>query len=288
MFAIFTDTSANLSDELCRTNGLRVIPFHYVVDGVVYPREKAAQPYLSGHEFYEAMRRGANVTTSMINTAAFYDAFEERLSAGEDVLYIGMSSGISGSYNAALMAADMLREKYPQGKLFTVDTRAASLGEGLVVLHAVRLRDQGTDVETAAAQVQALTDTVVQYFTVDDLNYLRKGGRISGVKATVGRLLNIKPVLKGNEEGKIVQYRVVRGHRAALEVLVQKYEELAADKAAPVAIADADCPEDTEYLISRLRGLGFTGGLITACYEPVTGSHVGPGTVALFFFGVHR
>lgn len=288
MFDIFTDTSANLSEELCGSFDLRVIPFHYIVDGTVYPREKAQNPCLSGQEFYDAMRKGAIVSTSMINTAAYFDAFEVSLSAGRDVIYIGMSSGISGSYNASFMAADMLREKYPERKITTIDTRAASLGEGLVVLYAARLRDEGKDFEQVAEMSQALTDSIVQCFTVDDLIYLHRGGRISGAKAVVGRLLNIKAVLKGDEEGKIVQYRVVRGHRAALDALVQTYAELVLDKSKPVAIADADCPEDTEYLISKLRGLGFTGQLYTACYEPVTGSHVGPGTVALFFCGIHR
>lgn len=288
MFDIFTDTSANLTDALCETNHLHVVPFHYIVDGIVYPSEKAQQPDLSGHEFYEAMRKGANVTTSMINTSAYFDAFEKSLSAGNDVIYIGMSSGISGAYSASYLAADMLREKYPERKISTIDTRAASLGEGLVVLYATRLRDEGKSYDEVVEQSLALADSIVQYFTVDDLSYLRRGGRISGAKAVFGKLLNIKPVLKGDNEGRIVQYRVVRGHRAALDVLVEKYAELVLDKSQPVAIADADCPEDTEYLISRLRGLGFTGQLYTACYEPVTGSHVGPGTVALFFCGVHR
>ncbi|MGN1001647.1 MAG: DegV family protein [Oscillospiraceae bacterium] len=287
MFDIFTDTSANLSDALCRDHALRVVPFHYIVDGTVYPRETEV-PYLSGHEFYEAMRQGANVSTSMINTAAYYDAFEQSLSQGRDLLYVGMSSGISGSYGASVIAADMLREKYPEREIRTIDTRAASLGEGLVVLYAARLRDEGRDCQATAEECQALTDSIVQVFTVDDLAYLRRGGRVSGAKAVVGKLLNIKPVLRGDDEGKIVQYRCVRGHQAALDVLVQKYEELVMDKSLPVAIADADCAQDTEYLITRLRGLGFTGRLYTACYEPVTGSHVGPGTVALFFCGAHR
>jgi DegV family protein with EDD domain len=216
------------------------------------------------------------------------DAFRPALEAGEDVLYVGMSSGISGTHHAASLAAEELRAQFPERAVLTVDTRAASLGEGLPVLFAAEQRESGAELAVAAKLTRRFSDMICQYFTVSDLQYLVKGGRISRLSAKIGGMLNIKPVLKGNESGEIVLHAKERGMRRALAALAGQYDVLAADKTARIGIAHADAPEDAEQLLALLREKGFAGEAMTVCYEPVTGAHVGPGAVALFFPGVHR
>ncbi|HBD87059.1 MAG TPA: fatty acid-binding protein DegV [Clostridiales bacterium] len=287
MYRIYTDSSANLPEDLIRKYDLGVIPFHYTIDGVEHPAYGDGGGF-DGRTFYDAMRNGADVYTSMINTDAFCSAFEKSLSAGVDVLYIGMSSGISGAYHASLIAERELREKYPERKMAMIDTRAASLGEGLPVLHAARLKKAGASFEEAADGARGNSALICQYFTVEDLIYLKKGGRISGAAAFVGNILQIKPILKGDENGKIVLHRKERGRKRALETLAEKYRALVSDHNLPAGIAHADNEADAESLAGRLRELGLKGEILTVCYEPVTGSHVGPGTIALFFYGIHR
>jgi DegV family protein with EDD domain len=268
--------------------GLQVIPLHYTVNGKAYPLTDDGVQAFDGKLYYDAMRKGETVKTSMINTSAFSTAFSKSLSAGMDVLYIGMSSGISGSHHAAVIAAAELREQYPDRKIATIDTRAASLGEGLPVLFAARLKEAGASFDEAARKAEQNSALICQYFTVEDLMYLKKGGRISGAAAIVGNILQLKPILKGDEEGKIVLCHKERGRKRALESLVSKYQDLAADKTTPVGIAHADSDEAAGYLARRIQESGHSGEMLIECYEPVTGSHVGPGTIALFFYGVHR
>jgi DegV family protein with EDD domain len=288
MYRIYTDTSANLTPELYRQYGLIIVPFHYTVDGSEHPSAAEDPLVFEGEAFYDAMRKGAEVQTSMVNVGAFCDAFEESLSAGTDVIYIGMSSGISGAYQSSVIAAEELRERYPERKIAVIDTHAASLGEGLPLLFAAKLRDAGASFEEVVSRTLENSASICQYFTVEDLMYLKKGGRISGAAAVVGNILHIKPILRGDEAGRIVLHRRERGRKKALEALAHKYRELVSDMSAPAGIAHADSPEDAESLARSLREIGHTGEMLIVCYEPVTGSHVGPGTVALFFYGVHR
>lgn len=287
MYRIFTDTSANLPAELYRQYDLTVVPFHYTMNGREYPNAEDGAEF-DGKSFYDAMRKGAEVQTSMINVCAFSDAFEENLSAGIDVVYIGMSSGISGANRSSVVAAEDMRERYPDRKIAVIDTRAASLGEGLPVLFAAKLKNAGASFEEVVSRTEENSASICQYFTVEDLVYLKKGGRISGAAAVVGNILHIKPILRGDEAGRIVLHRRERGRKKALEVLAHKYRELVSDVNAPAGIAHADCAEDAENLARGLREAGHKGEILITCYEPVTGAHVGPGTVALFFYGVHR
>lgn len=286
MIQLFTDTSANLPLSLIRQHGIIVVPFSYTIDGVPIPYSEETD--FDGKGFYDAMRRGAAVQTSLINTGAFLDAFSAVLQQGNDVLYIGMSGGISGTANSAAAAAKLLREKFPDRKIAAVDTFAASLGEGILVLKCAEMIANGCRFDEIEQHVLEARNTLCQYFTVDDLVYLKRGGRITGAAALVGTVLQIKPILQGNEIGQIVPCGKVRGSKRALEDLAHRYDQLAKDKNGDIAIAHADNPEGTAKLLDLLRKKGFRGNCLTVCYEPVTGAHVGPGTIALFFPGIHK
>lgn len=277
-----TDTSANLPSDLLEQNQIQVIPFLYFVNG-------AANTCLDtqgfdGKTFYNAMREGAEVTTSQINPQHYLDAMRPILQRGEDILFVGMSSGISGSFHCAELAAEELEEEFPERKIRLVDTLGASLGEGLLVLKAFRDKVLGLSLDEIYEKLMNLRHRLCNIFTVDDLKYLRKGGRLSNLSFIVGTLLHIKPLLKGNEEGKIVAFAKIRGRKKALEELAARYDEYVVNaENQTIGIAHADCLEDAEQLVRLLRRNHPPKDVLMVGYEPVTGSHVGPGTLALFF-----
>lgn len=284
MTQLFTDTSANLPVEIIDEYGIEVVPFSYTIDGVEYIPERE----FDGKAFYAAMRAGSEVKTSMVNAGTFIERFKEALDAGRDVLYIGMSGGISGTANAALMAKQELDEEYPDRKIIVIDTLGASLGEGLFVIKAAEQLRDGIALDAIEEDIRAQVPHMCQSFTVDDLKYLKKTGRVSGAAAIIGNVLSIHPILIGDYEGKIVVKSKVRGMKRTLDALAERYAELVLNKAETIGIAHADNEEGKAYLVQRLRDKGLTGKCLSVCYEPVTGSHVGPGTVALFFFGTDR
>ena len=286
MIKLFTDTSANLPVSIIREYGIEVVPFSYTVNGKEVPY--SADTDFNGRAFYEAMRAGAEVKTSMINVSDFMAAFEQWIAKGDAVIYVGMSGGISGTANSAKLAAEELLEKYPAAKIAAIDTYAASLGEGFLVIETAKMIERGDPFLKIVKKIELLRKNMCQFFTVDDLAYLRKGGRISGAAAVVGTVLNIKPILRGDENGKIVLCGKIRGFNKSMEALANKYDELVFDKTADVGIAHADNPEGAQRLEDILRAKGFSGELLKVVYEPVTGSHVGPGTIALFFMGEHK
>ena len=286
MIKLFTDTSANLPVSIIREYGIEVVPFSYTVNGKEVPY--SAETDFNGRAFYEAMRAGAEVKTSMINVSDFMAAFEQWIAKGDAVIYVGMSGGISGTANSAKLAAEELLEKYPAAKIAAIDTYAASLGEGFLVIETAKMIERGDPFLKIVKKIELLRKNMCQFFTVDDLAYLRKGGRISGAAAVVGTILNIKPILRGDENGKIVLCGKIRGFNKSMEALANKYDELVFDKTADVGIAHADNPEGAQRLEDILRAKGFSGELLKVVYEPVTGSHVGPGTIALFFMGEHK
>lgn len=286
MIKLFTDTSANLPVSIIREYGIEVVPFSYTVNGKEVPY--SADTDFNGRAFYEAMRAGAEVKTSMINVSDFIAAFEQWIAKGDAVIYVGMSGGISGTANSAKLAAEELLEKYPAAKIAAIDTYAASLGEGFLVIETAKMIERGDPFLKIVKKIELLRKNMCQFFTVDDLAYLRKGGRISGAAAVVGTVLNIKPILRGDENGKIVLCGKIRGFNKSMEALANKYDELVFDKTADVGIAHADNPEGAQRLEDILRAKGFSGELLKVVYEPVTGSHVGPGTIALFFMGEHK
>ena len=282
MFQIITDTSANLPSELAAEKDLTVIPFPYFVNGARHTCLDTEG--FDGKTFYGAMREGAEVTTSQINPQNYIDVMRPVLQKGLDILFVGMSSGISGAYHSAELAAEELRAEFPERKIRLVDTIGASLGEGLLVLRAVRDKLAGLSLDAIYEKLMDLRHRLCNIFTVDDLKYLRKGGRLSNLSFIVGTLLQIKPLLKGNEEGKIVAFAKLRGRKKALEELAKRYDEYVVNaEEQTIGIAHADCPEDAAYLIELLRRNHPPKEILTVGYEPVTGSHVGPGTLALFF-----
>lgn len=286
MIKLFTDTSANLPVSITKEYGIEVVPFSYTVNGKEVPY--SAETDFNGKAFYEAMRAGAEIKTSMINVSDFIAAFEQWIAKGDAVIYVGMSGGISGTAHSAKLAAEELLEKYPAAKIAAIDTYAASLGEGFLVIETAKMIERGDPFLKIVKKIELLRKNMCQFFTVDDLAYLRKGGRISGAAAVVGTVLNIKPILRGDENGKIVLCGKIRGFNKSMEALANKYDELVFDKTADVGIAHADNPEGAQRLEDILRAKGFSGELLKVVYEPVTGSHVGPGTIALFFMGEHK
>ena len=280
MIRVMTDNAANLPTELRTQYGITELCLTYTIDGE--PVDTSA-PF-DGHTFYEAMRRGAEIKTSMITPAAAREAMEPVLAAGDDVLYIGLSGGVSGTCWGVGVVAQELREQFPQRDIRVLDTRGASLGEGLIVLEAAEMAQKGADMDTIAARVQTLSGKMRQHFMVDDLKFLRKGGRLSGAAALAGTLLQIKPILQGDPEGKIVVLCKERGRKKATDKLVQLYQAMVEDKAAPVGISHAAAPADALHLATALRQAGCTGQILSVCHEPVTGAHVGPGMLAVYFY----
>ncbi len=284
MFQILTDTSANLDTAVLQQRNIHVIPFHFYVDGQSHFCENTAK--FDGKAFYDAIRAGARSTTSQISPQAYIDEMTPMLAAGDDVLFVSMSSGISGSFASSQVAAQHLSAEFPQRKIRLVDTRGASLGEGLLALRAADMRDAGADIDETADAVFALHRNMCQIFTVEDLKYLRASGRVSGAAALVGSILQIKPLLKGDDEGKIVCFSKLRGRKRSIQAMAERYDELVKDvQAQMVGIAHADCPEDAEMLATLLQRNHPPREIMTVVYEPVTGSHVGPGALALFFLG---
>ena len=257
---VFTDTAANLPPEVLEKYHIRTLPLTYRVDGELPEGE------FDGPAYYDAIRGGAEVKTAMVNPQDTAEGMEPVLAAGDDLLYIGISGGISGTCWSVGLAADELMAKYPGRQLRVIDSRGASLGELVECVRSMRSRMQ-------------------QFFVVDDLKYLHKGGRISGGAKMAGTILNIKPILQGDEEGKIILRSKVRGKNRAIEELANLYAQFCNDPTQTIGLAHADCPADMLRLHSLLREKGHTGEILTVCYEPVTGSHVGPGALALFFMG---
>ena len=280
MVRIMTDNAANLPPELREQYSIREICLTYTVDGRLVD---GSTPF-DGHDFYEALRRGAEVKTSMISPAAAREAIEPALAAGDDVLFLGISGGVSGTCWGVGLVAQELAAEYPDRRVQVLDTRGASLGEGLVVLEAAQLAQQGADMDAIVARAETLCGKMRQHFMVDDLKFLRKGGRLSGAAALAGTLLQIKPILQGDENGKIVVRTKERGRKKAMDTLIALYNELVEDKSAPVGISHAAAPAEALHLTTRLRQSGCTGPILSVCHEPVTGAHVGPGMLAMYFY----
>ena len=282
-YHIWTDTSANLPAPLCKKLGIGVLPFHFINNGGAEQccLDTDAFPY---DAYYEDLKNGGVATTSMINSEAYREVFEQEAIAGNDVLYIGMSSGISGAFGASAVAAREAGEKYPQHRFEVFDTKGASLGEGLLVLAAQKLQKAGADLSKVLKELDRLRTHMMQVFTVDDLMYLRRGGRISRMKAVIASVLNIKPILRGDEEGRIVVTNKTVGRKASIRTLADDLIDNIDEKdACGVGIAQAGCAADAQKLIERIRAKLPNLPILTVPYEPVTGSHVGPGALALFY-----
>lgn len=282
MFRIVTDTSSNLPTAYLQAENITVIPFTFHTESGEQSCMDTAS--FDAKAFYTAMRNGEKVTTSQIPPQRFVDNIRPMLENGEDVLFVSMSSGISGSYASSKIAANQLAEEFPERKILTVDTYSASLAEGIVVMRAVECRKEGLSIDETYQILRALRHCIAQIFTVGDLRYLKRTGRLSNLEAAVGTVLQIKPLLKGDPQGKIVCFAKVRGRQRAIEEMAKRYEELVVSpETQTVCISHADCEADAQILASMLRRSKPPKDILIVDYEPVTGSHVGPGALALFF-----
>ena len=285
-FAVFADGSANLPQSML--DGIQLLPCDYTIDGV-------AQTYwgdvdhFDGPSFYEGLRQGKVVKTSLLNTQLFLSRFAPLLTQGQDIIYISMSSGISGTCNAARIAAQELMELYAGRFVHIVDSLGCGFGNGLLAVRAAALSRQGVPVREAAAILDAEVPHTCQYFTVDDLNFLKNTGRVSGMTAKIATVLNIKPILFGDSTGHIISCTKVRGRKNSIDALVQKYAEKRMETDDQhVCISHGDCLKDAELLAELVRGVTPDVPITICQHEPFSGAHVGPGMLGLFFRGNER
>lgn len=287
-YVILTDSSCDLPAELADQMQLTVIPLTVDMDGKLY------RNYLDGreigfHEFFEQVVTAKSAKTSAVTSEQFMEVLEPLCQAGVDVLYLAFSSGLSGTYNSGAIAMRELSEKYPERKLYAVDSLCASLGEGLFVDLCHEKKEAGMTIDELRDYAESLKLHICHWFTVNDLMFLKRGGRVSAATAIVGSVLSIKPVMHMDNEGHLIKVDVARGRKASLRALVAKMEKLATDpEKQRVYICHGDCLQDAEYVASLVREkFGITDIRINYV-GPVIGAHTGPGVVSLFFVGSER
>ena len=287
-FTIFVDGSSNLPGRLLRELEIEILPCTYSMDGVPSTYDGSLDSF-DAHSYYEMLRQGGLVQTSLLNTQLFLDFFRPVLEQGKDVVYFSMSSGISGTCQAARMAAQELLEEFPERTVRVVDSLGSGFGTGLMACKAADLRAAGKTAAQTADIMDADAQNTLQFFTVDDLNFLKRTGRVSGATAMIGTVLNIKPVLWGDPTGHITARSKHRGRKKAMASIVEEYRSRVEDaENQRVAISHGDCPEDAQALADMICAVAKPKELIIAPHEPFTGAHVGPGMLALFFHGKKR
>ncbi len=285
-YVIYTDSGCDIKPEMLYEWGVRYVnlTFRFEGDDREYSNED-----MELTQFYNRMRDGGVARTSAVNPEAFMEAFEKSLAEGKDILYLGFSSGLSTTCNSGRIAAEELMEKYPDCRIIVVDTLAASAGLGLVVYLALEKKRSGADIDQVAAFAEGIKDHIDHWVTVDDLEYLKRGGRVSPTVAFVGKALGIKPIIHVTNEGKLDSIAKARGRKGAMMALCDKYGELAEDKqGGTVFISHADCESEAKTVADMLReDFGVEVKLITDI-GTVIGAHAGPGTIALFFVGKEK
>ena len=287
-YVIMTDSSCDLSQELADQLGLEVLPLEVMADGKNY-RNWLDGREIGFKEFYKLAREGKELKTSAVNTAAFEEKMEKLLEEGKDILYIGFSTGLSTTYNSGEAAARELREKYPDRKIYTVDTLAASLGQGMIIYYAAKKKEAGATIEEVRDFVENEKLHMCHWFTVDDLNYLKRGGRISAATAAVGTMLSIKPVMHMDNEGHLVAVGKARGRKAALCQLLDTMGELGEGlEGQTTFICHSDCMDDAQYVASQMKERFGVAQVNINWIGPVIGAHTGPGTIGIFFWGSER
>ena len=279
-YVIVTDTNCDISPDILKEWGVQVasLTFRFTDSNEEYTNLS-----MPASEFYAEMRKGRVAKTAAVNTENFSELFDSILKEGNDVLYIGFSSGLSNTYNAGRLAAEAMREKYPERKIFTVDTLAASAGEGLALYLTVQKKNAGATIEEAVKYAEEIHPQLSIWFTVDDLEYLKRGGRISPTTAFVGNALGIKPILHMDENGKLVSVSKVRGRKAAIAALASKYAELGI-----YFISHGDCYDDAKLLADMIEEKSGVKVHLISDVGPSIGAHSGPGTIALFFIGTQK
>ena len=294
MFQIVVDSAANIPAELVKKYDIRVISFVNYVNGQPLtcfdPDLTMEQERVKGKEYYDALRAGAEIKTGLISSGDFEECFRSIMENNEDVLYFSLSKNISGTYNSARIAAQELMENPPMGRrIRMIDSLNASLAQGILAIYASEMRSQGMDFDTIADTLDTYPARMNGIFTVGDLKYLAKTGRLSGSAALIGNILSIKPILRGNKDGYIVQYKKCRGRKAALNTLVSLVCETIIDpKEQIIGIAHADSYEDSLYVMEEIQKRIQVREFINTSYDYCTGSHVGPDTIALFYMAKDR
>jgi len=287
-YVIMTDSCCDLTAQLADELALTVIPLSLLLDGQEF------RNWLDGREigfkaFYDAMRGGSLGTTSAVSVGAFQEAMRPILESGRDILYISFSSALSTTYQSAVIAAEELKEEFPDAVIHVVDSKAASLGQGLYVYLCARQKQAGRTLDEVRDYAEDIKLRVCHWFTVDDLNHLKRGGRVSAATALVGTMLSIKPVLHVDDEGRLINVGKARGRKASLQALVDHMAETAEDPAnQTVFISHGDCLEDAEAVAEEIRTRFGTQDIRINFVGPVIGNHTGAGVVALFFLGSHR
>ena len=285
-YVIVTDSSADLPASLVQELGVEVLPLSFTVQGKTYhnyPDDREMDPKV----FYKMLREGEMATTSAVNVAEYTAMLEPLLQAGKDVLVLAFSSGLSTTYQSSVIAVNELAEQYPDRKICTVDTLCASMGQGLLVWLAAQEQKKGKSLEEVRDWVEENKLHLCHWFTVDDLHFLKRGGRISAATAVVGTMLSIKPVLHVDDEGHLISMGKARGRGASLTALVDHMEQTVTD-VDTVFISHGDCLADAEKVAADVKKRFGTRDVVINTIGPVIGAHAGPGTVALFFLGTKR
>ncbi|MGM9668534.1 MAG: DegV family protein [Faecousia sp.] len=284
-YRIITDSCCDLPKEFVQQQNLAVVPLYLQWNGRSYQDGEG----FDMKDLYASLRAGQVITTAAVNPGQWTQYMEPVLNEGQDVLVLAFSSGLSTTYQSACIAASDLGIRYPQRKIRVIDTRCASLGQGLYVWYALKKQEEGLELDALVTYLEELKPRLCHWFTVDDLMYLKRGGRVSAATALVGTMLQIKPVLHTDDEGHLINMGKARGRKASIEALCKKMEELGLPgENSTVFICHGDCIEDANYLANLVRDrcgvkevlIGYTGSVI--------GAHSGPGTLALFFLGKHR
>ena len=283
-YVITTDNNSDLPEKYLKDHGVGCMYLSYSMDGKNYTHGN----FLPEHEFYEAMRNGSMPTTAQVNPENAKALLEPYLKEGKDILHIAFSSALSGTYNSSRIAAEELMEEYPDRKIIVVDSLSASLGQGLLVWLAQQKKELGQTLEDVADWVEKNKLKMVHLFTVDDLNHLYRGGRVSRTTAIVGSMLNIKPVLHVDNEGKLTAIGKVRGRKKALQELVKLMDEKIGSFGVDcdtIFISHGDCEQDAQYVAAKVKEKYNIKNIIINQVGATIGAHSGPGTMALFFVG---
>lgn len=284
-YRIITDSGCDLPENMYEELGLSMIPLTLNFHGQEHT--DLSEGFIKN--LYQSMRDGETASTSAVNPDGWASIIEPILAAGEDALVLTFSSGLSTTYQSAVIAANELKEKYPDRKIFVVDSLCASLGQGLLVWHACKKRDAGLSVEELAAWCEENRLNLCHWFTVDDLVYLKRGGRVSAATALVGTMLQIKPVMHVDNEGHLIKVGTARGRKASINAIVKKMGETGLPGVNDtVFICHGDCMDDAQYLAQQVKEKYGVKDVLIYYTGAVIGSHSGPGTLALFYLGEHR
>ena len=286
-YVIITDSTSDLPQEYAAKLDLAIIPYVFQMEGREYFNYLDHREF-PATDFYSALKEGKTASTSLVTEERYTQFFEPYLQQGKDILYMCLSTGLSGSYHQCKLAADALAEKYPGRKLEMIDSLCASMGQGLLAYYACKARDEGQSVTEAAQYIRDLIPHICHLVCVDDLNHLRRGGRVTGAAAFVGTMLSIKPILHVDDEGRLIPFAKVRGSNGALEYIVERMQKVTDGSSQIVFISHGDAPERAQKLADLIKSNLGLNSFVLSHIGPVVGAHAGPGTLALFFKGSKR